>query len=119
MLENEAVFRRYNERVQHNFREIITQAREAGQEYLVKTDDTALHFYCECSDENCRDRIQMKPSLYDKIHLNRRHFIVLPGHDTVVVERVVRYKPKYSIVEKDALPPETAKVLSPTGVDNV
>ena len=118
MAENEVVFRQYNERVRQNFDEIVKLAKESGQDYLIPQDDTSLHFYCECSDENCHKRIMLKPSIYNKIHKNRRHFIVLPGHETNVIERVVSQEKTYSIVEKYTKPPETARTLSPTGVDN-
>jgi hypothetical protein len=118
MVENEVVFRDHNERVQENFEEIIKLAKESGQEDLIRPDDTALYFYCECSDENCRRRILMKPSVYHAIHKNRRHFVLISGHETKVIERVVQNEADYCVVEKFIKPPESARSLSPTGVDN-
>lgn len=119
MIENEAVFRQQNERVRQNFEEIMQLAQESSQEYLVPVDDTALHFYCECSDGNCRKRILLKPSEYQKIHENRRRFVVLPGHETGEVERIVRFGKKYHVVEKVKRPPEKHLSLKPTPIDNV
>ncbi|HEX8227046.1 MAG TPA: hypothetical protein VF572_04225 [Candidatus Saccharimonadales bacterium] len=118
MVENEAVFREYNERVRKSYDDAMKLARETGQEYLLRDDDTALHFYCECSDENCRKRIQMAPSLYKKIHVNRRHFVLLCGHETELIERIIRTEDDYCVVEKYHKPPEKARSLSPTGVNN-
>ena len=118
MAENEVVFRRYNERVRQNFDEVIKMAKESGQEYLVPEDDTKLHFYCECSDENCRQRIMMRPSVYNKIHTNRRQFTIVRGHETKIIERIVRTESNYCVVEKFIKPPETARQLNPTGVDH-
>lgn len=118
MLENEAVFRRLNESVKKNLTEIKALAEESNQDYLIRQDDTPLHFYCECSDEDCRQRIQMKPSTYDRIHKNRNCFILIGGHQTKVVEKVVRKEPNYWVVEKHRTPPENVRSLQPTGVDN-
>jgi hypothetical protein len=118
MAENEVVFRQYNERVRQNFDEIVKEAKQSGQEYLIPEDDTPLHFYCECSDENCRNRIQMKPSLYNEIHQNRSRFIILNGHETNKIEQIVKKEDGYSVVEKYVKPPETARSLSPTGINH-
>jgi hypothetical protein len=118
MAENEVVFRTYNERVKQNFDEIIKVAKESNQDYLVKTDDTALHFYCECSDENCRQRILLKPSEYNRIHKNRRRFVLVYGHETSVIENIIRREDNYCVVEKHIKPPETSRTLNPTGVNN-
>jgi hypothetical protein len=118
LVENEVVFRQHNERVRSNFDEIKRLAQEAGQEYLIPNDDSPLHFYCECSDENCKKRILMKPSVYHRIHKNRKQFVLVCGHETKLIEQVVRTEDKYCIVEKFNKPPETARKLAPTGVDN-
>lgn len=118
MIENEVVFRHHNERVQKNFQEIKQLAREANQEYLVRDDDTALHFYCECSDENCRQRVQMKPTVYTKIHKRRNCFVLISGHDVKRIERVIQKEKHYWVVEKFVKLPETVRELQPTNVDN-
>jgi hypothetical protein len=118
MMENEVVFRQRNEKVKQTFDEIVEQAKESNQEYLIHTDDTALHFYCECSDENCRRRIQIQPSLYHRIHKNRRCFVLIPGHETNLIERIISNTDTYNIVEKFNTPSESARILSPTNIDN-
>ena len=118
MADNEAVFRHYNEQVGANFDEIVKLAHESGQDDLIRDDDTPLHFYCECSDENCEQRILLKPSAYQKIHKNRRHFILIPGHESTFIEQVIKQKETHSIVEKFVKPSESARTLKPTSVDN-
>jgi hypothetical protein len=68
MAENEVVFRKYNERVQQGFDAVKKVAKEAGQEHFVVEVDAPLYFYCECSDENCHERIRLTTERY-KINL--------------------------------------------------
>ena len=106
MAENEAVFREYNERAKKAFDEFQRVAKEEGQEGFILDNDTPLHFYCECSDLNCRQRIKLNPSHYNEIHKRRDHFIVICGHDIKAIERVVKETPDYCIIEKFKQPPE-------------
>lgn len=119
MAENEVTFRQLNERAKKHFDELKKVAVEYNEPDLLKENNTPLHFYCECVDENCRQRIIIKPGEYDKIHQKRDHFIIVPGHDVEVIERVVRKKPGYWVVEKYNGPPESADKLNPTEVDNI
>lgn len=118
MVENEVVFRERNESVQKGFEELVNIAKEDGQESLINDNDEPLHFYCECADENCRERILLKPSKYKQIHKKRNRFIVIEGHDVKNIEKVVAKKSKYWVVEKFFKPPATASGLNPTAVDN-
>ena len=118
MAQNEVVFRRFNEKVQKGFQDIKQMAVETNQEHLIQIDDTPLHFYCECSDENCRKRVMLKPSAYRKIHRNRRRFVLICGHETVQIEKVVGRFDNYCVVEKSVAVPSTATTLQATSVDN-
>lgn len=111
LIENQAVFREHNERIKQNFDDLAEVAKDSGQEYLVKTDDTALYFMCECSDESCRRRIQMKPSLYEKVHKRRNRFIIIAGHEIDAIEQVVNRHDDYIVVEKYLTPPEHVRTL--------
>lgn len=119
MAENEVVFREYNERIQKGFDELTRLALEEGRSDLVFEDDLPLQFYCECSDENCRERILLKPSEYAQIHDKRTRFIVVKGHQTDAIERVVGETTRYSIVQKTVEVPDTASKLHSTTVENV
>ncbi len=119
MVENEVVFRRHNEKVKVGFEKLRKIAEEDGQQHQIAVPDTALFYLCECSDENCRLRVQMKPSRYDAIHKQRDRFTVIPGHETKKIEKIIEKKAGYTIVEKYIAPPEAAATLHPTDVDNV
>ncbi len=118
-IENEVVFRQANERVQKGLDKLEQVAEAEGYTSLPDTDDISLHFYCECSDENCQERIVMKLTLYNEYHNNRKQFLVSPNHETTGVERVVLKDSSYTIVEKFVTPPETAVKLQPTDINNV
>ncbi len=121
LAENEVIFRQLNEKVIEGVKETNRLALEDNQpEYMIKKtgDYGPLHFYCECSDENCRLRLPIDYKTYEKIHAQRNQFIVAPGHDTKTVENVISKTPRYWIIRKQVLPPETGKTLHPTTIDN-
>ena len=118
MAENEAVFREYNERIKKGFDELKQVAQEEGQEALIHEEDIPLHFYCECSDENCRKRIVLKPSRYNEIHQHRGRFVIAYGHDVQDVERIIEGDDEYCIVEKFITPPENVSALHKTDANN-
>lgn len=118
MAENEVVFRQYNEKIQKGFAELKVLAQEEGHHSLVDDDDMPLHFYCECSDEDCTKRVILKPSLYSKIHKSRNSFVLIPGHETKSIERTVTEKSGYNVVEKFISPPQKVTQLNPTPLRN-
>lgn len=118
MVENEVVFRGYNERVKNGFDELKKIAEEDGQSSFITDEDTPLQFYCECADENCRKRISLSPSRYAEIHKQRDHFVIVPGHEVNEIEHTLRQEADYSIVKKHVKPPEFALGLQTTEVDN-
>lgn len=118
MAENEVFFRQQNEEMQKSIEAFTAMAKQDGHDDLLDNDDTPLHFYCECSDENCRKRIELQPSKYDKIHKKRNRFLIICGHEAPSVEQVVERKDGFCVVEKLVPPPPLAPRLQPTPVDN-
>lgn len=118
MADNEVVFRKYNESIQHGLTALKQVAKEDNQEDLVDIDDTPLHFYCECSDENCHQRILLTPDAYEKLHKERDYFIVIPGHETKSIEKTVARTSAFAVVKKMIQPSEKADTLQMTDVNN-
>jgi hypothetical protein len=118
MAENEMVFRNLNQKVEKGFKELEKIAKEDGQEGLIEHKDIPFQFYCECSDENCRERISMKLSEYTKVHKKKRNFIILPRHSINTIEHVLQKTPMYWVVEKFIDLPPKATGLNATSVDN-
>lgn len=111
LAENEVFFRQFNEGVQRQLEDLRRIAKEHGDESSLPDTDMPLHFYCECADAGCQQRLRLKPSTYAAIHKNRKRFIIVCGHQATDIERIVSQKPGYCIVEKFKLPPSKATRL--------
>jgi hypothetical protein len=103
LIENEMIFRGANQKVQRALVRLKKSAEIEGIAPLSSAADIPLYFYCECSDRKCRERIMLKPSAYQKLHKDRSRFLVLPGHQTPKVEKVIKSTKNYTLVEKPQL----------------
>lgn len=117
-IENEVVFRRANERVQTGLEHEISVAADEGIDHS-DIEGLPIHFYCECSDENCHERIVMTIKEYKAIHRNRKQFVISPGHEVHRIEDKVKEKELFSVVKKHHTPPENITDLQPTETYNV
>lgn len=107
LVKNEAIFRQINEEVQNGLNELEKIAGEDGQSSMVaKHDDVPLHFYCECADITCHERIEMNLSEYKVLHYDRRQFIIKPGHEIDEIEDIVDEDKDVTVVKKRQLVPE-------------
>jgi hypothetical protein len=100
LAKNEALFRGVNERV----KEVKGELAEAGAEGKID-------FICECGRGDCVAQVQLGLAEYEEVRANPARFFVEPGHETLLVERVVREEDGYYVVEKD---PEEAAVARET-----
>lgn len=115
MAENEVIFRQANEKIHKTLEELDKKAVADGHSTsLMITEDIPLHFYCECSNEKCRERIQITHTQYGELHKNSSQFIVLPGHQVAEIEKIIKKNPNYFVVEKFKVPPEEVDGLNPT-----
>ena len=105
-IENEMLFRRANEKIGFDLDEVDAHHIEDGNPHLVRSDDLLLKFKCECSDENCSERIAVRLSLYKKIHIDRSAFLIKPHHEVKPIEKVIAATETYSIVRKNNVTPE-------------
>lgn len=117
-IENEMIFRRMNEKVGDNLDALNAMHIEDDNPHLISDEDFLLRFKCECSDENCNERIPLKLSEYQKIHVDRDTFIVKPKHQVDAIEEVIETKPEYCVVIKNNSTPEPGKNLNITSIDN-
>ncbi|HSH56315.1 MAG TPA: hypothetical protein VK983_05875 [Candidatus Limnocylindrales bacterium] len=92
LVENEVMFRDANRQVQQHVK--------ANHRAHQIPESTKLHFYCECSNFHCRDRIIITVKEYEAAHANRKQFITVVGHENPAVESVVDGNAVYTIVEK-------------------
>ena len=84
---NEALFRNANERIRDH-------AHEHG------ADGGTMAFYCECSDRDCVERVEISGPEYEVVRSEPTQFLVLPGHLRLEVEEVVRRAPGFLVVSK-------------------
>ncbi len=117
-IENEMIFRRKNEKVVDDLEDLDAMHSEEGDPHLMSDDDLSLRFMCECSDENCTDRINMRPSKYRELHTSRRTFIVKTGHQVDPIEEVVAQAADYNVVVKKDIIAEPGDTLNETTIDN-
>ena len=83
---NEAVFRAAN-------REIEQADQEAGPDQLIEV-------LCECGRQECGGVITLTIVDYDGVHSQADRFVVLRGHESPEIERVVEERAGFLVVDK-------------------
>jgi hypothetical protein len=83
---NEGLYREVNERI----REIHSEIGE----------DERTDFLCECGRDDCTTPISLTLAEYEDVRSDPTHFVVVPGHEVIDLERVVRKTERFSIIEK-------------------
>jgi hypothetical protein len=66
-------------------------------------DDAVLQFACECSDLECDAYVTLPIKEYERTHKQNNRFVLAPGHESPLVEKVVKAKESFNIVEKPTL----------------
>jgi hypothetical protein len=86
-IKNELLFRTANEKLRP-----LNAAFErfAGEQAL---------FVCECSRIECIEHVELAVAAFDRICGEPNRYIVIPGHETLEVERVVSRETTYFVVE--------------------
>ncbi len=90
--QNEELMEELNRRMERALEEI----REEGDD----DPDAPIAFLCECSHLDCRARVHLTPSSFDRIHRDPEAFVLVPGHEIRDVERIVDQEGDYLIVRK-------------------
>jgi hypothetical protein len=114
LVENEAIFRKFNERMQKRMIEISKKANDGKQYQADRSSTTPMYFFCECADEKCQQQIKLSPLTYNKIHEDNSKFIVAPGHEIEKIEDVTDKQLDYFVVKKHMQPPKNPSRLNPT-----
>ena len=84
--ENEKLFREVNERVAQ---------MHTGHDYGPDPE-----WVCECGDETCFGKVVVNLDEYRDVRGHDTWFVIKPGHEKTDVERVVRERNDYLVVEK-------------------
>jgi hypothetical protein len=96
--QNEALFRVINEEI-----------AQLGARFATDP----LELVCECSDPECTARLRVSQRDYERIRSEATHFVVVPGHETAGLERIVVREPGYCVVEKGGEAAEIASATDP------
>lgn len=105
--ENEVVFRQRNDAVKNLAKEVLAHSKV----------ELSLSFVCECSDENCEEKILLTVNEYESIRHTDRDFIIKPGHEQKDIEAVVwhdNHPEEFRVVKKFVQPPSTDGQLNRT-----
>jgi hypothetical protein len=81
----EALFRSVNERI-----------AESAQRF----DTDRADFVCECADPDCTHRVEATLKEYEEVREDATTFLLTAGHADREIERVVRDRGRFHIVEK-------------------
>ena len=76
-------------------REIERADREGGA-----GPDQLIEVLCECGRQGCGGVITMKAADYDGVHSQADRFVVLRGHESPEIEKVVEERAGYLVVDK-------------------
>jgi hypothetical protein len=106
--ENDALFRRSNERI----------ASVAAKIEAIEDHDL-LPFLCECADLGCTEILRLRPAEYEAVRANPIRFINAHGHHVSAQgwARVVDEHERYSVVEKIGTAAEIAAALDPRAAE--
>jgi hypothetical protein len=87
--ENQKLFRMGNERL-----------RTAVEVNELVPDTRPVPFLCECADEFCNGRIELRLDEWSDVATKARHFVMIAGHPRSEGEKVVGMLNGYDVVRK-------------------
>jgi len=85
--ENQKLFRAGNERL-----------RSVADDWVP--DSSRVPFLCECADEFCDGRVELRMEEWQRVACRPGHFVMIGGHPRSEGEKVVGSLAGYDIVEK-------------------
>ena len=94
---NEAMFRFANERM--------------ADWDEVRVSEAVEHYFCECADPDCQDKIPLHKSDYEAVRSDSCHFVICRGHEVPDVETVIETHDGWAVVEKT---PEVTEIAQQT-----
>jgi len=99
LAENEAMFRTANERMAEWEEHRINEAEEL--------------YFCECADDDCREKVSLRKADYERVRSNSRHFVIARDHEIPDVETVISKHEGWAVIEKNPEVTETVESLDP------
>src|SRR5262245_1709675 len=88
----------------------LAHARAARNQQLFRELNNAIarlryssafdEYVCECGMKTCLEPISLTHDEYEELRTEPNRFVVIPGHWSPKLERLVRETPSYQIVER-------------------
>ena len=93
------------------FRDVNERIAESAERF----DADEADFICECSEQQCAERVAATLEEYEQVREHGDHFLLVPGHEDTDVERVVaRPRPRLAVVRKvNTIVAQTVRRLDP------
>jgi hypothetical protein len=83
-------------RTESLFRDVNERIAESAERF----DATRTQFVCECADPNCTHRLEATLDEYEDVRSDGATFMLEPGHEHKDIERVVKRRGGFHVVEK-------------------
>ena len=61
--------------------------------------DGSGEFLCECGCNDCTETLQLPLRVYKIVHSSPNLFLILPGHESGEIERVIKTSDTFTLVE--------------------
>lgn len=90
-INSELAARGANRRAKH----VIEHHTPSDEQESLKID-----FYCECSNPTCNKRIKLSLKDFERLHDNESQFVISRGHHTPQIEKVLKTRQHFQVVEK-------------------
>ena len=78
------------------FRDVNERIAESAERF----DAESTQFVCECADPNCTHRVEASLDEYEGVRADGATFMLAPGHADEDIERVVKDRGRFHVVEK-------------------
>jgi hypothetical protein len=83
---------------QNRFRDVNERVMETNARFdLDGETHRAVEVLCECGRAHCADRVEVTREMYERLRADPETFVLTPGHEEGVVERIVERAPAYVI----------------------
>ncbi len=89
---NEHWLRQANERIERASKTLADEG--------FGRDRDEVEFMCECGRRLCPETIPMTVAEYESAHAQPDRYVIVPGHETPALERIVESHGRYDVVEK-------------------
>lgn len=83
---------------QYRFNDANDRLREIVRDRVEP--ETKVPFLCECADDTCLARVDLKLEEYESLHEEAGVFVIIPGHPRINGEVVLQREPGFEQVRK-------------------